>query len=123
MVINQEGKILLCEGYFRGWEFPGGFVNRGETIKAAAIREVKEESGIDIQITQFLGVEHHLEKSTIVFVLKGKTVGGELASSNENKAVGYFSFEQALSAFKLKNFKERLIRCSDDEVIPFFIEV
>lgn len=90
MVINHEKKILLVEGNLRGWEFPGGYVQRGESIQAAAIREVKEESGIDIHITKFLGVEQNIEKSTVVIILKGKLVGGKLTISDENQDVGFF---------------------------------
>ena len=56
IVLNEKQEILLIKGPRRGWEMPGGQVEEGESLKGAAIRETKEESGIDIEITQFCGV-------------------------------------------------------------------
>lgn len=48
IVLNNQNEILLIKGPRRGWEMPGGQVEEGESLKDAAIRETKEESGIDI---------------------------------------------------------------------------
>lgn len=56
IVINDHNEILLINGSLRGWEMPGGQVEEGESIAQAAIRETKEESGIDIEILEFCGI-------------------------------------------------------------------
>ncbi len=56
IVINEQQEILLIKGPRRGWEMPGGQVEEGESLKDAAIRETKEESGIDVEIVSFCGV-------------------------------------------------------------------
>jgi 8-oxo-dGTP diphosphatase len=122
LVTSDEGKILLVEGFRRGWEFPGGYVDRGESIHAAAKREVKEESGIDIETIKILGLEHYIGRSTTVVILSGKPIGGKLTISNENSDVGYFTFEESKAMMKLKNFQDRLVRCLHETKIPFFIE-
>ncbi|MEH7564048.1 NUDIX hydrolase [Priestia megaterium] len=38
MVVNQDHHVLLVKNHRRGWEFPGGFVEAGESIKDAGIR-------------------------------------------------------------------------------------
>ena len=48
IVINDKNELLLIRGPRRGWEMPGGQVEEGESLSQAAIRETKEESGIDI---------------------------------------------------------------------------
>ncbi|KAB2338649.1 NUDIX hydrolase [Cytobacillus depressus] len=123
MIINQDDKVLLVKGYKRGWEFPGGFVNSEESIKAAAIREAKEESGIDIELTDFLGVEHHIKKTSIVVVFKGRPIGGTIETSNETKDVGYFDLNESLKIMAIDHFKDRLLRCVNENQIPFFIEI
>lgn len=122
-VLDDEKNILLVKGYRRGWEFPGGYVNRGESIKAAAIREVKEESGIDIVINKTLGVEHDMNRSVSVFVFEGKRISGTLSTSNENEDVGFFNYEEAMNIIKLKSFKDRLYKCANEKNTPYIIEM
>ncbi|KAI9394328.1 hypothetical protein POPTR_005G077500v4 [Populus trichocarpa] len=59
-VMNNKREVLVVKekhGYFKGkdaWKFPTGVVNQGEDICAAAIREVKEETGIDTEFMEIL---------------------------------------------------------------------
>lgn len=122
MVMNHEHKILLVKGYIRGWEFPGGFVQDGEAIKAAAIREVKEESGINVRIIKFLGIERDVGRSTIVFLFEGKPVSGTFATSLETEDAGYFAYDEAIGRISLQSFKDRMNRCLNKDAIPFVIE-
>lgn len=47
LVVNEAGEVLLVRHtYIEGWYLPGGGVDRGETMRAAAVREVWEETGI-----------------------------------------------------------------------------
>ena len=56
LVTNDEGEILLVNSPWRGWEYPGGLIEPGESFEAALKREVREESGIEIELTGFVGV-------------------------------------------------------------------
>lgn len=58
IVVNDKNEILLIKGPRRGWEMPGGQVEEGESLSQAAIRETKEESGIDIEIIKFCHVKN-----------------------------------------------------------------
>ncbi|BFI98259.1 NUDIX hydrolase [Priestia sp. Y58] len=120
MVVNQDHHVLLVKNHRRGWEFPGGFVEAGESIKDAGIREVKEESGIVIEVTNFLGVEQDVKRSTTVILLKGKAISGKISVSNETQDVGYFTLEEAKNIIKLDNFKDRMARCLKETETPFF---
>ena len=57
VVINAANEVLLIqrgsEPYQGFWSLPGGAVEWGETLEEAAVREVREECGIDIRINQF----------------------------------------------------------------------
>jgi 8-oxo-dGTP diphosphatase len=53
-----EDKIVLVERKNEplGWALPGGFVDEGERVSEAAVREAKEETGLDVRLTALLGV-------------------------------------------------------------------
>ena len=58
IIINRDGNIVLIERKNEpyGWAIPGGFVDYGETLVDAAIREAKEETCVDITIVDRLGI-------------------------------------------------------------------
>lgn len=84
-VIVKDSKILLVQEAndpFRGkWNFPLGQIENNERVKETVIREVKEETGYDIELTHFLGVYQTLSESgvnVIVIMFRGKVVSGKL---------------------------------------------
>ncbi|WP_175989235.1 NUDIX hydrolase [Bacillus sp. Marseille-Q1617] len=56
IVEDKKGNILLVRTVHRGWETPGGQVEAGENLMDALMREIKEESGIDVEVSQMIGV-------------------------------------------------------------------
>lgn len=123
VMVQKDDKILLVKEKRRGWEFPGGYVSEKEPIKEAAIREVKEESGIDIEILSFCGVYRNDKKSTCVFQFIGKAIGGELNVDSECLEAGFFTIEEALEKNTKSSFKRRLQDCINKEKHPFIKEV
>lgn len=98
---------------------PGGQVEEEESLIEAAIREAKEESGIDIEINKFCGVFQNVDRSICTNLFLGNAIGGEPATSSESLEVGFFSIEQALEMVTWKNLRLRLEYCLNDEVQPF----
>jgi len=56
LIVNKEGKILLTKSHkwFDKYTLPGGHIEVGETMKEAIIREVKEETGLDVEVAELL---------------------------------------------------------------------
>jgi 8-oxo-dGTP diphosphatase len=122
IVLNDKQEILLIKGPRRGWEMPDGQVEEGESIKEAAIRETKEESGIDIEITKFCGISQNVSGSICNTLFLGKPIGGKLTTSPESIEVGFFPIQEALEMVTWKNFRQRIEYCLNEELQPFYIE-
>jgi len=101
---------------------PGGVVEEGESLKNAAIRETKEESGIDIEVTKFCGVFQNVSQSICNTLFLGRPIGGELTTTPESLEVGFFPIEQALEMVTWGNFRQRIEFCLNEEFHPFYVE-
>lgn len=122
IVLNDNNELLLIKGPRRGWEMPGGQVEEGESLKEAAIRETKEESGIDVEVLKFCGIFQNVNRSICNTLFLAKPVGGEFTTSSESLDVGFFPAEQALEMVKNGNFRERIEYCLDESRHPFYVE-
>ena len=82
ILLTRAGRVLLtrrseemAEGVGR-WAFPGGFVESGETVEEAALRETREEVALDATITGIVGMPHSMtEAGHLVTVYRGEAVG------------------------------------------------
>ncbi|RIO09118.1 NUDIX hydrolase [Mammaliicoccus sciuri] len=111
IVLNDEDKILLIKGPKRGWEMPGGQVELGEPLYDAAIREVKEESGADIEIIRFCGIFQNTKSSIVNTLFLARYTGGTLLTSDESLEVGFFTYDEVMNMVTRQTFKERFEYC------------
>jgi ADP-ribose pyrophosphatase YjhB (NUDIX family) len=98
IVRTSDDRIVLVRrgiepGYGR-WVFPSGFVDRGEEIRAAARREAREESGLDVRIDALLNVYSYAGRAPIVIVYTATALNGELATDDEGLEVAPFSLDR-----------------------------
>jgi 8-oxo-dGTP diphosphatase len=94
VLIEQEGLIALQRrtidpGYGR-WTFPSGYVDRGEQVEVAAIREAWEEVGIQVRLERLLGLYSRPGETVVLVVYVATPEAGQLESRDENDAVGFF---------------------------------
>ncbi|WP_409292754.1 NUDIX hydrolase [Peribacillus sp. SCS-37] len=122
IVINEQNEILLIKGPRRGWEMPGGQVEEGESLQAAAIRETKEESGIDIEVVKFCGIFQNVSRSICNTLFLAKPIGGIPTTSAESLEVRFFPVEEALEMVSYSNFRKRIQLCLDESSQPFLME-
>jgi ADP-ribose pyrophosphatase YjhB (NUDIX family) len=99
-IFNEQGEILLMErSDGRGWCLPYGFVEPNEKPVETVIREVREETGLEIEVQQLVGVFTRLPNAitgphtTIAVVHLCKITGGELRLSHEGKDLRYWPIE------------------------------
>jgi len=83
----KDDKILLIQ---RGnepkhgfWSFPTGFIDIGDTPEETAIREVKEEADVEVELDQLLGVYSDMERTVVLIVYVGRIVSGVPRGSAE----------------------------------------
>ena len=122
IVLNDQKEILLIKGPMRGWEMPGGIVEEGESLKGAAIRETKEESGIDIEVLKFCGIFQNVNRSICNTLFLAKQIGGKFTTSSESLEVGFFPIKRALEMITIDNFRQRIEYCLDNRKQPFYVE-
>lgn len=105
IVINAEGKILLERRRDNArWGLPSGVMEIGESISETVVREVKEETGLDVRVDYIVGIytnPHHViafsdgevrQQFSLCFACT--LLGGEIQVSSESFEVGFFSPEE-----------------------------
>ena len=90
VIVEVGNRIVLVRRKHppAGWAIPGGFVEAGETVEAAAVREAREETGLAVTLTALLGVysdpardpRHHTVSTVYIGRADGSPSGGDDAA-------------------------------------------
>ena len=98
IVRTDDARLVLVrraiEPGYGLWVFPGGYVDRGEEITAAAVREAREEAGLDVEIERLVNIYSYAHRSLIVVVYAARIVGGELCTDEECLEARLFSADE-----------------------------
>ena len=98
VIVERDRRLLLQQraidprlGY---WTFPGGFLEVGETTQEGAVRETKEETGIDVTLSGLVGVYTRPRAGIVLVVYEGRSDDGEpFAADAESSAVRWFAID------------------------------
>lgn len=85
IIFDEQGRVLLCHRRDMDvWNLPGGGVESGELPIEAVIREVQEETGLDVAVERLVGVYGKAEKDDLVFSFVCYIVGGQLSVTDKS---------------------------------------
>jgi ADP-ribose pyrophosphatase YjhB (NUDIX family) len=91
------GVVLLKRGVepaLGKWVFPGGYVDRGESVQDAAVRETKEESQLDVKLGPLLNVYSYPRSPNVIVVYTAEVVGGTLTAADESTDAAIFPVKE-----------------------------
>ena len=131
IVLNDVGEILLQQRSDNNlWALPGGTMNPGESIAQCTIREVKEETGLNVKPEYIIGI--YSNPAHIVAYSDGEVrqqfsicffctlIAGEIKTSDESFKVGFFSLQEALQLKMHPSIRLRIQHFQEHRAQPFF---
>src|SRR5687767_15663422 len=93
-----DDRVLLVRraiepGYGK-WVFPGGYVDRGEEITLAAVREAREEAGLDVRLDHLVNIYSYAGRAPVIIVYAATMLSGELAVDDEGLEAREFDLDE-----------------------------
>ena len=128
---DEEGRILMIRRTDNDlYSIPGGEVEPGETVTQAAVREVKEETGIDVDVVGLIGIysnPNHViayddgeVRQEFSICLRARPLGGSLKTSDESSAVVWIGQSSITSLEIHESILKRIEKGFNKEAPPFF---
>lgn len=106
VISSEEGVVLIRRGsepYEGMWALPGGFVEIGETVENAAVREVKEETNLDVELDRLVGVYSEPGRDprghNVSVTFLGRVTGGEPEAATDADEVSVLDHSEVELAF------------------------
>ncbi len=120
-VLEKDGKYLLVQGarekWYGKWDLPAGHLGSNETIFEATKREIKEESGLDVELTGVcqIGNEKRKDEIFISIIFSTKVLSDNIKfNPNEILDVKWFSYEELLSMKEQLRIEKMILGAIDN---------
>ncbi|WP_063025239.1 NUDIX hydrolase [Nocardia niwae] len=131
LVQDDEGRILLIRRTDNGkHSIPGGGLEAGETVTQAVVREVREETGIEVAVVQLVGVfsdpghviayEDGEVRQEFSICFRAKPTGGTLRPSDESSEVEWVTPNELIQRDIHPSIQLRIRKALDDATQPYF---
>lgn len=94
----EHGRLVLVKraidpGYGK-WVFPGGYVDRGEPLVAAAVREAREECGLDVRLDGLVNLYSYPGRAPVIVVYAATATGGSLCVDDEGLDIAQLTADE-----------------------------
>ena len=120
-ILEKDGKYLLVQGarekWYGKWDLPAGHLGSNETIFEATKREIKEESGLDVELTGVcqIGNEKRKDEIFISIIFSTKVLSDNIKfNPNEILDVKWFSYEELLSMKEQLRIEKMILGAIDN---------
>ena len=124
IIFNGEGKFLLTRRADNGqWCLPSGGIEPGESVEETCIREVFEETGLNVKIKRLIGVYSNRDQLVIyddggkfqivALHFEAEIIDGTLGLSDETTDFGYFSLDETTDMDLIHSHRERILDSQD----------
>lgn len=108
LLVEKGDRVLLVRTERRGWEFPGGQIEEGESVLDGVVREVREEANIEAVADRLVGVYSNLGASRVIFDFLGSWLSGEAKIGDETIDVSWVEKSDAREMIEHPGYRRRL---------------
>jgi 8-oxo-dGTP pyrophosphatase MutT (NUDIX family) len=130
IVFDGRQRILLTRRSDNGrWCLPGGMMEAGESAAESCIREVREETGLDVRIVRLIGIytspDIVLEyadgnrRQPVAMCFEATIIGGALTLSDETTEFGWFTPEESSHLDVVEHHRQRIVDAAERRVEAF----
>src|SRR5260370_5791452 len=92
LIFDEDQRVLLAHRRdIDWWNLPGGGMEHGETVEGAVRREVREETGLEVEVKYLVGVYSKPQKQEVVLTFSCRATGGVLTATEESRTCRYFA--------------------------------
>ncbi len=118
VIPDDHGRVLLIRRRDnKHWEPPGGVLELDETIQDGLRREIREETGLDIEPGPLTGVYKNMPRGIIALVFRCKITGGQLTTNDEVTAF-HWADQADIQRFTSEAYAARLLDALREDVPP-----
>lgn len=123
IIFDEQKRVLLCHRCdYDLWNLPGGTMENNESPWDGLKREVKEETGLEIEISKLTGIYSKPDKNEVVFSFICKKIGGKIELNDEADRIEFFEIDKIPPNTSLKQVERIKDAITNDEKAIFKIQ-